>query len=303
MRIRTEYPEVEVYMLSCMTDNAHDREHVYRVLHYALDIAKHEGSANDVILIVACLLHDIGREEQYADPTVDHALCGAEQAYAWLKANGYDEGFSISVMNCIQTRRFRSDNQPQSIEAKILFDADKLDVCGAMGIARSLLYKAKVDEPLYTLTEKGDVSDGTNDVEPSFFQEYKFKLEKLYSQFYTKRGSDLARSRKATAENYYKALLSEANSCYSDETKSEIIYNKLIRDNISDIIKADGRVPVVTVLSDDKYINALNTKLQEEVNEYLADNSLDEICDILEVVYAIANAKGFSINTDFRRAA
>ena len=78
--------------------------------------------------------------------------------------------------------------------------------------------------------------------------------------------------------------------------KTEIIYNKLIRDKIPEIIKADGKTPVVWALDDDEFLNALNQKLCEEVNEYLNDEFLEELCDILEVVYAIANAKGYSLN-------
>ena len=227
MYARTEFLEVEEYMLSCMADSAHDREHIYRVLHYALDIAKHEGGADEKMLTVACLLHDIGRNEQYANPTIDHALCGAEKAYSWLCANGYGGTFASAVKGCIQTHRFRSDNQPGSIEAKILFDADKLDACGAMGIARTLLYKAQVNEPLYSLNGKGEVSDGADDVEPSFFHEYKYKLEKLYGQFYTMRAYDIAESRKAAAKHFYEALLSEASECYHEEPKAETTFETL----------------------------------------------------------------------------
>ena len=73
----------------------------------------------------------------------------------------------------------------------------------------------------------------------------------------------------------------------------EIYYNKLIRDNIPEIIRANGQIPVVRTLDDDEYLEALTCKLQEEVAEYLNDNSIDELCDILEVVYAIAKAKGY----------
>ena len=171
---RTSFPEVEAYMRSCMSDSAHDAEHVYRVLNYALDIAQRDGNADTELLAVACLLHDIGRQEQFADLGVDHAVCGGEKARNWLVGNGYSTGFVDAVKSCIQTHRFRSDAPPQSIEAKILFDADKLDVCGAVGIARTLFYKAHVAEPLYTLTEGGKVSDGASGAEPSFLHEYKF---------------------------------------------------------------------------------------------------------------------------------
>jgi len=198
-----------------MSDSAHDTEHVYRVLNYAIDIAKCEGGADMEMLTAACLLHDIGREEQFADPGVDHAACGAEKAREWLAANGYSGEFAGEVASCIRTHRFRSDNQPQTLEAKILFDADKLDVCGAVGIARTLFYKAHVSEPLYSLAENGEVCDGTNDTEPSFLREYKFKLENMYDKFYTNRGSELAKKRKSAAKNFYDSLLAEARECYS----------------------------------------------------------------------------------------
>jgi uncharacterized protein len=202
-------------MLSCMTDAAHDTEHVYRVLNYALDIARHEPEADVDLLTAACLLHDIGRAEQFADPSVDHAACGAEKARRWLAANGRSERFSAEAGECIRTHRFRSDSPPRSVEAKILFDADKLEACGAMGIARTLAYKALVAEPLYALAGPGEVSDGTSGGERSFLHEYKFKLEKLYDMFYTERGAELAAKRKAAAGDFYAALLAEARECYS----------------------------------------------------------------------------------------
>lgn len=65
---------------------------------------------------------------------------------------------------------FRKDNLPQSIEAKILFDADKIDASGAIGIARTLLYKGQIPQPLYSLASDGMVLDGTNDEQESFFR-------------------------------------------------------------------------------------------------------------------------------------
>ena len=72
-------------------------------------------------------------------------------------------------------------------------------------------------------------------------------------------------------------------------------YNKLVRDKIPEIIKAKGETPICRVLQNTEYLNALNHKLQEEVAEYLQYNSADELCDILEVIYAIAMAKGYTV--------
>ena len=122
-----------------MKDSAHDKEHVYRVLYTALAIAKKEGKADVDVLIASCLLHDIGRQEQFADPKICHARAGAKKAYDFLKENGFSDEFSKKVSQCILTHRYRRSNLPESLEAKILFDADKIDVAGAVGIARTLV--------------------------------------------------------------------------------------------------------------------------------------------------------------------
>lgn len=71
-------------------------------------------------------------------------------------------------------------------------------------------------------------------------------------------------------------------------------YNKLIRDKIPEIIQAEGREPMMHVASDKEYRLKLNEKLLEEVNEYLENESAEEIADILEVTDAIMNAKGWT---------
>lgn len=206
---QAQYCELEDYMLRCMEDSAHDREHVYRVLYTALLIAEEEETVDRDVLICACLLHDTGRKEQFEDPGVCHAKVGGEKAYRFLLDNGYAEPFAQQVRNCIITHRFRADNQPETLEAKILFDADKLDAVGAMGIARTLLYNGREGEPLYSLLPDGQISEGTGDAEPSFFHEYKYKLEKLYDRFYTPKGAELAAQRRQAAVDFYHAMLHE----------------------------------------------------------------------------------------------
>lgn len=218
---KSTYTLLDTYMCSCMDDSAHDRDHIYRVLYNALEIAETEPDVDYDVLIGACLLHDVGRKEQYEDPSLCHAAVGAEKAYAFLRAHGFGEGYAQHVKACIQTHRFRKENLPATIEAKILFDADKLDVTGAIGIARTLLYRGIVSEPLYTVTSDGTISDGTDTEEDSFFREYKFKLEKLYSNFYTKKGAELAADRQTIAADFYTHLLKEVRFSY------EIGQNKL----------------------------------------------------------------------------
>lgn len=206
---REQYIEIESYMLSCMKDSAHDQEHVYRVLNTALLIAESEPEANREVLVCAALLHDIGRKEQFENPSVCHARAGSEKAYRFLLARGYGKAFASHVRDCILTHRFRENNPPQTLEAKILFDADKLDAAGAMGIARTLLYQGHMGTPLYTIGSNGEILEGTGEKTKSFFQEYKFKLEKLYDRFYTRKGSALAEERRETATCFYEGMVRE----------------------------------------------------------------------------------------------
>ncbi|MEM8860036.1 MAG: nucleoside triphosphate pyrophosphohydrolase [Chloroflexota bacterium] len=70
------------------------------------------------------------------------------------------------------------------------------------------------------------------------------------------------------------------------------VFNKLVRDKIPEIISADGRTPVTSELNDTEYVQALKNKLNEEVAEFQDSDSLEELADILEVVYALAKACG-----------
>lgn len=210
------FADIEKYMCSCMSDAAHDKQHVYRVLYNAVEIAKTERGVNYDVLIAACLLHDIGRKEQFEDPSKDHAEVGAQKARAFLIGRGEDDATATAVADCIKTHRFRKDRAPQSLEAKILFDADKLDVTGAMGIARTLVYKGTVNDPLYSVDKNGMPTNGENECAPSFFQEYNFKLKNLYSRFYTERGAQIAQERQAAARDFYDSLYAEVRETYTN---------------------------------------------------------------------------------------
>ncbi len=211
---REVYKKIENHMLETMDDSAHDREHIYRVLYMALDIAKHESNVDMEVLIAACLLHDIGRKEQYLNPALCHARVGSEKAYRYLLYCGFPEQKASHIKECILSHRYRSDNPPESIEAKILFDSDKLDATGTLGIARTLFYNALISEPLYSVDGNGNVLDGKYDKVPSFFREYKYKLENIYDKFYTGRAAQIAQERQLSAVSFYENMLKEVKACY-----------------------------------------------------------------------------------------
>lgn len=74
-----------------------------------------------------------------------------------------------------------------------------------------------------------------------------------------------------------------------------IIHNKLVRDLIPEIIEKSGKMPVCRTLCKQEYLEMLDKKLCEELNEYLSDKSMEEIADLLEVIRAVVHARGFSM--------
>ena len=70
---------------------------------------------------------------------------------------------------------------------------------------------------------------------------------------------------------------------------------KLVRDKIPQIISNEGKEPIIRTLSDEEYLRELDKKLNEEVAEYQADKSIEEMADILEVLFAICESRGHSI--------
>jgi uncharacterized protein len=212
------YSKIENYMYNCMKDAAHDPEHIFRVLYQSLEIAsKRIDKINYDVLIAACLLHDIGREEQFKNKNICHAKIGGIMAKEYLLKNGWSEENAEHVNKCISSHRFRGDNIPETIEAKILFDSDKLDVIGCLGIARTLLYKGFVGENIYTIKDDKICLGEKKEDEESFFKEYNIKLKRLYDKFYTKEAMEIARKQKEYAQLFYDKLYEQIMSAYNSK--------------------------------------------------------------------------------------
>jgi len=97
------------------------------------------------------LLHDIGGAKEANDPSgkTDHAIIGAEMAKPILEKFGFPEDKIKHVQECILTHRYRTNNKPETIEAKIVHDADKLETVGAIGIARAFSWIGKHQAKIY----------------------------------------------------------------------------------------------------------------------------------------------------------
>lgn len=217
---RERYDETVAYMDECMRDAAHDREHVMRVLGYAMTIAENEPSVDRDLLITACLLHDIGRAAQFRDPSLDHAAVGAEMARDWLVGKGYPSEFAEKVRSAIRSHRYRTGGRAETIEAQILFDSDKLDASGMMGLFRTVSYKAHVDEPYYTLNDDGAV-DFRASAPASVVQEYLYKLAHVTDRMYTEKAKEMARTLADELRHTMEFTIDEVNSSLAGLRKVE----------------------------------------------------------------------------------
>ena len=74
-----------------------------------------------------------------------------------------------------------------------------------------------------------------------------------------------------------------------------IVYNKLVRDKIPEIIENEGKRCKTQILSDEEYLKMVDAKLDEELAEYHKDQNIEELADLVEVIYAAAEARGYTI--------
>lgn len=80
------------------------------------------------------------------------------------------------------------------------------------------------------------------------------------------------------------------------ENERGAVMGKLVRDRIPEIIKNDGKTPIIEILSNEDYLKELDKKLNEEVAEYQTDKSIEEMADVLEVLFAICEARDYSVD-------
>jgi uncharacterized protein len=173
---------------------SHDWDHTERVRRLALRIGRRE-KADLAILELAALLHDIGRaEEDRSRGRVCHARIGAAMAKRILEDYGCDPAVVRAVVGAIRTHRFRKGGTPRTLEARVLFDADKLDSIGAVGIGRAFLFAGEVGARLH---DKAVDVRRTKPYTPddTAYREYLVKLSRVRDRMTTREGRRIAAER------------------------------------------------------------------------------------------------------------
>ena len=173
---------------------SHDWDHTERVLQLCLRIGRKE-KTDLGILKLAAVLHDIGRsEEDRTNGKVCHSEAGAALARTILGAHGLPETTIDRVAHCIETHRFRNKAVPATKEAKVLFDADKLDSIGAVGIGRAFLFAGEVGARLHN-KDRDIAKTLPYTKEDTAFREYMVKLRWVKDRIFTQEGRRIAGER------------------------------------------------------------------------------------------------------------
>ncbi len=158
------------------------------------------------IIAPAALLHDIGRnQESRSKGKICHAEQGAKMAEPLLQNLGYSVADRAAICHCIRAHRFRSDTSPTTLEAKIIFDADKLDSIGAVGIGRAFLFAGQIGARLHN-AEIDPANTASYSTEDTAYREFQVKMSKVRDQMLTAIGRQLAQRRHEFMETFFVEL-------------------------------------------------------------------------------------------------
>ncbi|WP_400162361.1 HD domain-containing protein [Brevibacillus sp. TJ4] len=172
-------------------DAAHDWQHNMRVIGMCERIGREEG-ADMTVLRLSALLHDIGRAQERRTGEC-HAEISARLAADMLRAEGVEEAQIASIQHAILAHRFRKDYPPHSLEAQILYDADKLDSIGAIGVARAFAFSGVIGQPIH--------SDDPDQHTP--YREYQTKLKRISEALFTDEARRIAAERHRVMADFF----------------------------------------------------------------------------------------------------
>jgi uncharacterized protein len=209
-QVRKYYPE---------DDPVHGLSHVTRVYRLCERIGRLEG-ADLRILRAAALLHDV---EGDVDLREGHHLSAAKFARDILEREGWEERDIEAVSHCIRAHRYRDNSeQPATLEAQVLFDADKIDAIGAVGVARAVAYAVRAGMDVYAppsphYLETGELAPGESQ---TVAHEYLFKLRHIKDRLYTGTGRQIAEIRHQRLEAFFQGWMEEIGE-YGGESRQD----------------------------------------------------------------------------------
>ena len=187
---------------------SHDWDHTLRVHRLCRRIGTAEG-ADLLVTEAAAYLQDIGRGHQdRTNGSLCHAEKGAAMAREMLRAYPLADERRENIIHCIAAHRFRRGDDPRTVEASVLFDADKLDAIGAVGVARAFLFAgelgARLHSPEVTVAQAKAYS-----IDDTGYREYVVKLSRIRDRILTATGRRLADARHRYMVGFFDRFIEE----------------------------------------------------------------------------------------------
>jgi uncharacterized protein len=190
---------------------SHDLQHVLRVVALSRRIARAE-DADEALVACAAYLHDIERVREDAGGE-DHAVAGAKAARELLaKDAAFSPGDVDVIVGAIASHRFRSGPPPTDLEAMCLFDADKLDALGAVGVGRAYMMAGEHGQRLHSHPDEGAEARHVGDIDHTRYspvEEHQVKLRHLPGRMTTAAGRRLAEGRARYMAGFFAELEEE----------------------------------------------------------------------------------------------
>ena len=206
--------KIKAFAHKCLSrgNGSHDWEHTCRVRRLCLHIGRIE-KADLVVLETAAYLHDVGRPcQDRSRGTVCHAEKGAAMARRLLAGCSLSEARKGNIIHCISSHRFRGNRRPGTLEARVLFDADKLDSIGAIGIARAFQFAGEVGAKLHNPSVDPEETVPYS-AEDTGYREFRLKLRMIKDRMLTVEGRRMAAERHAFMELFFERFLVEHEGC------------------------------------------------------------------------------------------
>lgn len=205
------YPELADQLLPHALDNgddgAHDLAHIQRVWHMAHAICQEEGGDSEIVF-AAVLLHDCVAVEKNSPLRAKASTLSADKARQVLVTLGWAPARADSVAHAIAAHSFSANITPETLEAKIVQDADRLDAIGMLGVARCFYVAGRLGGNLYSSDDPGATTRALDDSRFAL-DHFKTKLFTLADCFQTRTGHRLAQQRQASMRLFYDAMLAE----------------------------------------------------------------------------------------------
>jgi len=189
-------------------DGSHDRSHLLRVWRNALAIARQEPPCDRAVLTAAVILHDCVAVEKNSPLRSQASRLAAARARTILAGLEWNAEQIDAAEHAIEAHSFSAAIPPQTLEARIVQDADRLDAIGAIGVARCFYIAGRMGSGLY---DPADPAASQRDLDDRSFalDHFGAKLFKVAADFQTPTGQALAEARSQTMRAFVDTLLQE----------------------------------------------------------------------------------------------